>query len=50
MVQGAVYDAVNSIAGGYQPYLDVPAAPSSASQADAAAGDDVLVAVLNEHR
>lgn len=50
MVQGAVYDAVNSIAGGYEPYLDVPAAPSSASQAAAAAAaaHDVLVAVLNQ--
>ena len=27
MVQGAVYDAVNSIVGGYEPYLDVAAAP-----------------------
>jgi hypothetical protein len=50
MVQGAVYDAVNSIAGGYEPYLDVPAAPSSASQAAAVAtaAHDVLVAVLNQ--
>ena len=50
MVQGAVYDAVNSIAGGYEPYLDVPAAPSSASQAaaTATAAHDVLVAVLNQ--
>ena len=32
MVQGAVYDAVNSIDGGYQPYLDgLPPAPASAS-------------------
>jgi hypothetical protein len=50
MVQVAVYDAVNSIAGGYEPYLDVPAAPATASQAAAAAtaAHDVLVAVLNQ--
>jgi hypothetical protein len=50
MVQGAVYDAVNSIAGGYEPYLDVPAAPSTASQAAAVAtaAHDVLLAVLNQ--
>ena len=50
MVHGAVYDAVNSIAGGYEPYLDVPAASSSASQAaaTATAAHDVLVAVLNQ--
>ena len=50
LVQGAVYDAVNSIAGGYEPYNDVPAAPGSASQAAAAAtaAHDMLVAVLNE--
>ncbi|TMK61484.1 MAG: hypothetical protein E6G60_11160 [Actinobacteria bacterium] len=36
MVEGAVYDAVNAIAGGYQPYLDTPAADPSFSQ-DAAA-------------
>ena len=50
MVQGAVYDAVNSIAGGYEPYLAVPAASGSASQAAAAAtaAHDVLVAVLNQ--
>jgi hypothetical protein len=36
MVQGAVYDAVNSIVGGYQPYLEgLPDAPSDASQAAA---------------
>lgn len=46
MVQGAVYDAVNAIVGGYQPYLpDLPAAPPSASQdaAVATAAHDVLV-------
>jgi len=37
MVQGAVYDAVNAIAGGYQPYLDTPAADPSFSQGAAAA-------------
>jgi hypothetical protein len=38
MVQGAVYDAVNSIAGGGQPYLsDLPPAPATASKAAAAA-------------
>ena len=46
MVQGAVYDAVNSIVGGYQPYLPATgSAPSTASQ-DAAvvtAAYEVLV-------
>ena len=38
MVQGAVYDAVNAIDGGHEPYLaGLPAAPSTASQAAAAA-------------
>ena len=38
MVQGAVYDAVNSIDGGHAPYLDdIPAAPASASKPAAAA-------------
>jgi hypothetical protein len=49
MVQGAVYDAVNSIDGGYQPYLDtVPSAPSGASMdaAAATAAHHVLVAVI----
>ena len=31
MVQGAVFDAVNSIEGGYESYLDVPSAPPGAS-------------------
>ena len=50
MVQGAVYDAVNSIARGYESYLDVPRAPRSASQAaaTATAAHDVLVSVLNQ--
>ena len=46
MVQGAVYDAVNAIVGGYEPYLpDLPAASQSASQdaAVATAAHDVLV-------
>ncbi|HTG48560.1 MAG TPA: vanadium-dependent haloperoxidase [Actinomycetota bacterium] len=48
MVQGAVYDAVNSIVGGYEPYLDVPKAPRGASvdAAVATAAHDVLVKVL----
>ena len=51
MVQGAVYDAVNAIDGGYEPYLEgLPSAPDSASEAAAAAtaAHDVLVAVLNQ--
>jgi hypothetical protein len=50
MVQGAVYDAVNSIVGGYQPYLDVPAADPSASltAAVATAAHDVIVGVVIE--
>ena len=46
MVQGAVYDAVNAIDGGHQPYLpDLPPASPSASQeaAVATAAHDVLV-------
>jgi hypothetical protein len=46
MVQGAVYDAVNAIDGGHQPYLaGLPPASSSASKAAAAAtaAYDVLV-------
>ena len=46
MVQGAIYDAVNTIDGGYQPYLaGLPPAPASASQAAAVAtaAHDVLV-------
>jgi hypothetical protein len=37
MVQGAVYDAVNAIDGGYQPYLVQPPANPTDSQAAAAA-------------
>jgi hypothetical protein len=46
MVQGAVYDAVNSIVGGYEPYNDgIPAAApnSSLDAAVATAARDVLV-------
>ncbi len=44
MVQGAIYDAVNAIDGGYEPYLDGLSAPSTASKAAAAAqaAHDVL--------
>lgn len=50
MVHGAVYDAVNSIAGGYEPYLDASPALGTASQAAATAqaAHDTLVAVLNQ--
>ena len=45
IVQGAVYDAVNAIDGGYQPYLVAPAAdPSDSKDAAAAtAAHEVLV-------
>ena len=49
MVQGAVYDAVNAIEGGYEPYLGAPASadPSdSASSAAAQAAHDVLVGIF----
>jgi hypothetical protein len=48
MVQGAVYDAVNSIDGGHQPYLaEVPPAspPASKKAAVATAAHDVLVGI-----
>ena len=48
MVQGAVYDAVNAIDGGHEPYLSgLPAAPAGASKAAAVAtaAHDVLVAL-----
>lgn len=48
MVQGAIYDAVNMIEGGYEPYsTGLPAAPSSASKsaAVATAAHRVLVGV-----
>ncbi|HEY7512364.1 MAG TPA: PA-phosphatase, partial [Vicinamibacteria bacterium] len=37
IVHGAVYDAVNAIAGGYRPYLGAPAAHPADSQDAAAA-------------
>ena len=49
MAQGAVFDAVNMIDGGYEPYLDdLPSAPASASKpaAVAVAAHDVLVGVV----
>jgi hypothetical protein len=49
MVQGAVYDAVNAIEGGYQPYVGAPASadPSdSASAAAAQAAHDVLAGIF----
>ena len=48
MVHGAIYDAVNAIDGGYEPYLDgLPSAPSWASKAAAVAtaAHHVLVAL-----
>lgn len=48
MVHGAIYDAVNAIDGGHEPYLDdLPSAPSTASKAAAVAtaAHDVLVAL-----
>ena len=48
MVQGAVYDAVNAIDGGHQPYLAglPPASPSASTAAAAAtAAHDVLVGI-----
>jgi PAP2 superfamily len=49
MVQGAVYDAVNAIEGGYQPYLAAPATADpgdSAPAAVATAAHDVLVGLF----
>ena len=48
MVEGAVYDAVNAIDGGHQPYLAAPAADGSESKsaAAAAAAHDVLVGLF----
>lgn len=48
MVQGAVYDAVNAIDGGHQPYLVAPAANGSESKpaAAASAAHDVLVSIF----
>lgn len=47
MVQGAIYDAVNAIDGVHAPYLSGLSAPSTASQAAAAAqaGHDVLYGI-----
>ena len=48
MVQGAVYDAVNAIDKGHEPYLDGLSAPSSASKAAAVAqaAHDVLLGLV----
>ena len=48
MVQGAIYDAVNAIDKGHQPYLGGLSAPSTASKAAAAAqaAHDVLVGLV----
>jgi hypothetical protein len=49
MVQGAVYDAVNAIVGGYEPYLGAPAMADPGDSAPAAvaqAAHDVLVALF----
>ena len=49
MVQGAVYDAVNAIVGGYEPYLGSPAMADPTDSAPAAvaqAAHDVLVALF----
>jgi hypothetical protein len=49
MVQGAVYDAVNAIEGGYEPYLGAPAVADPGDSAPAAvaqAAHDVLVALF----
>ncbi len=47
MVHGAIYDAVNAIDGGHEPYLGGLSAPSTASQAAAVAqaGHDVLYGI-----
>ena len=48
MVHGAIYDAVNAIDGGHQPYLDGLSAPSTASKAAAVAqaAHDVLLGLM----
>jgi PAP2 superfamily len=49
MVQGAVYDAVNGIVGGYQPYLGAPSSADpgdSPSAAAAQAAHDVLLGLF----
>lgn len=50
IVQGAVYDAVNAIKGGHDPYLDGLKAPTSASKGAAAAtaAHHVLIALINQ--
>jgi hypothetical protein len=50
MVQGAVYDAVNAIKGGHDPYLKGLKAPTSASKGAAAstAAHDVLIGLVNQ--
>jgi hypothetical protein len=50
IVQGAVYDAVNAIKGGHQPYLPGLKAPTSASKGAAAAtaAHHVLVGLVNQ--
>jgi len=49
MVHGAIYDAVNAIDGGYEPYLGAPAVADSGDSEDAAAaaaGYHVLLVIL----
>ncbi|HXG81081.1 MAG TPA: vanadium-dependent haloperoxidase [Sphingomicrobium sp.] len=50
IVQGAVYDAVNAIKGGHQPYLKGLKAPTSASKGAAAAtaAHHVLIGLVNQ--
>jgi hypothetical protein len=50
IVQGAVYDAVNAIKGGHDPYLDGLQAPTSASKGAAAAtaAHHVLIGLVNQ--
>ena len=50
IVQGAVYDAVNAIKGGHQPYLSGLKAPTSASKGAAAAtaAHHVLIGLVNQ--
>jgi hypothetical protein len=50
IVQGAVYDAVNAIKGGHDPYLDGLKAPTSASKGAAAstAAHDVLIGLVDQ--
>ena len=50
IVQGAVYDAVNAIKGGHDPYLTGLKAPTSASKGAAAstAAHHVLIGLVNQ--